>query len=145
MILLAAIAPLFLIGLYKGPLCGDESEYSTVEFLIVLACCVLPFVMLKLMYLETKLDQHGIHIRFFPLVRKTWEWSELVRAEMVNYGFVGGWGIRLWTQYGTVYNIRGNEGLAFELQNGKKYLVGTQKKDELANFMKDIEQKLPFS
>lgn len=145
LILLIAITPLFLITLYKGPLLGGESEYSKVEFLLLLACCILPFVVLKSVYLETKIDQKGIYLRFFPLMRKTWRWSEIKRAETVNYGFVGGWGIRKWTQYGTVYNVRGDAGLAFELKNGKKYLVGTQKKEALESFMKDIEGEWPLS
>ena len=57
---------------------------------------------------------------------------------MINYGFVGGWGIRLFTDYGTVYNTRGNKGLALKLQNGKRLVIGTQREDEL----KSVIQKL---
>lgn len=93
------------------------------------------------MYLETVLDDSGIHIRFFPVLKKTWSWSELSRAEIINYGFVGGWGIRLWTSYGTVYNIRGDEGLAIELKNGKKRLIGTQKKEELKQILDKLRER----
>ena len=58
-------------------------------------------------------------------------WKEIKKVEIVTYGFVGGWGIRLWTKYGTVYTIKGNKGLAIELLNGKKFLIGTQKETEL--------------
>lgn len=57
--------------------------------------------------------------------------KDIKSAKVVNYGFVGGWGIRLWTAYGTVYNIKGNKGLAIELFNGEKFLIGTQKENEL--------------
>jgi hypothetical protein len=73
---------------------------------------------------------------FFPLIKKTTNWTEIKKVEVVNYGFVGGWGIRLWTKYGTVYNIKGNKGLAIELFNGKKYLIGTQKEIELNEIVK---------
>lgn len=51
--------------------------------------------------------------------------------KVINYGFVGGWGIRLWTKYGTVYNVSGNKGLFIKLKNGKTMVIGTQKSQEL--------------
>ena len=56
----------------------------------------------------------------------------------MNYGCVGGWGIRLWTKYGTIYNIKGNKGLAVKLLSGKKFLIGTQKGNELSEIVKKI-------
>ena len=44
---------------------------------------------------------------------------KLKSAKIVNYGFVG-YGIRLGSQYGTIYNVNGNKGFAIELSNGKK-------------------------
>jgi len=40
---------------------------------------------------------------------------------------LGGWGIR-WgsARYGSAYNVSGNQGVLFELKNGKKFLLGTQ-------------------
>ncbi|MCO4822597.1 MAG: hypothetical protein KC469_11050 [Flavobacteriaceae bacterium] len=73
---------------------------------------------------------------FFPFVKKRVHWKEIKSAEIVNYGFVGGWGIRLWTKYGTVYNTKGNTGLAVVLLNGKKFLIGTQKASELNKLVK---------
>ena len=76
----------------------------------------------------------------FPFVKKHFAWKDIQGAKTLRYGFVGGYGIRLLTPYGTVYNIKGKEGLALELKNGKKYLIGSQKTDEielvLANFLK---------
>ena len=62
-------------------------------------------------------------------------------AEIVNYEFVGGWGIRLWTKYGTVYNTKGDKGLAIELQNGKKFLIGTQKATELSKIIEKVDRR----
>lgn len=64
-------------------------------------------------------------------MRKSVEWEDVKQAKVVDYGFVGGWGIRFGTEYGTVYNIKGKKGLAIELNNGKKFLIGTQKEEEL--------------
>ena len=55
----------------------------------------------------------------------------------LDYGFIGGYGIRLWTKYGTVYNTSGKIGLAITLNNGDKFLIGTQKSDELKLFLEN--------
>ena len=100
--------------------------------------CVFIFgliAMFGFMRLKTEIDQNEIRMNFFPFVKKRVNWKEVRKAEIVNYGFVGGWGIRLWTKYGTVYNTKGNKGLAIELQNGKKILIGTPKETELNKIM----------
>ncbi len=88
--------------------------------------------------LETFIDERTVKMYFFPFVRKNVNWTDIKYAEVVNYGFVGGWGIRLWTKYGTVYNIRGNKGLAIELNNGKKFLIGTQKEEKLKKTLSNL-------
>ena len=77
----------------------------------------------------------------FPFIKKRVSWKEIKSAEVVNYGFVGGWGIRLWTNFGTVYNIKRNKGLAIELTNGKKFLIGTQKETEMNKVMEEIREQ----
>jgi hypothetical protein len=83
------------------------------------------------MYLKTEIDEDSIRIKFFPFANKVFHWKDIAKAEVVNYGFVGGWGIRIGTKYGTVYNIKGQQGLAIQLKNGKKRCIGTQKEAEL--------------
>ncbi len=90
------------------------------------------------MTLKTEIDQKAIKMSFFPFVKKRIEWKDVKKAEVINYGFVGGWGIRLFTNYGTVYNTSGNKGLALELQNGKRLVIGTQKEQELSRIVKNI-------
>lgn len=92
------------------------------------------------MTLITKINENGIEIQFLPFVKKEVKWNELKSAKIVNYGFVG-YGIRLGSQYGTIYNINGNKGLAIELSHGKKFVIGTQKEAEL----KDIIEKMSVS
>ena len=93
---------------------------------------------MKTIQLKTKITPKSIHIHFFPLVRKKIDWEEVANAEVVDYGFVGGWGIRLFTSYGTVYNIRGRFGLALELKSGKKLLIGTQKPEALKAYITQL-------
>ena len=103
------------------------------SFLIYLVIVFFFFVKLK-----TEITSEEIKINFFPLVSKKVSWKEVASAKIVNYGFVGGWGVRLWTSYGTVYNTKGKIGLAIELKSGKKFLIGTQKETELKSVLKEI-------
>lgn len=100
---------------------------------MIILCITLWAVtaMILAIRLRTRIDESGIAMHFFPFVKRKWRWADVKSAEVLDYGFVGGWGIRLWTAYGTVYNIRGSKGLALQLDNGKKVLIGTQKPEEL--------------
>lgn len=97
--------------------------------------------------LKTVIDNEKIQISFFPFTRKNVKWDDIESVKIVDYGFVGGWGIRLGTKYGTVYNIKGSKGLAIELKNGKKFLIGTQKEKELNNIIYEMmpaSNKAPY-
>lgn len=84
-----------------------------------------------LMRLSTEITATEIRIRFFPFVKMRLDWEEVASARIVDYGFVGGWGIRLGTKYGTLYNIRGKMGIAIEMKNRRRYCIGTQRTQEL--------------
>jgi hypothetical protein len=119
-----------IYNLYQHFIIGEKkiSDLSQIIFSIVIFGVIILFWRIRL---NTKIDQNEIRMKFFPFVKKQIRWKDIKSAEIVNYGFVGGWGIRLWTKYGTVYNTNGNKGLAIELLNGKKFLIGTQNDTEL--------------
>ncbi len=98
---------------------------------------ILLFVLIKL---KTNIDEEKIAIHFSPFIKKEFHWKDIDKAEVINYGFIGGWGIRLFTKYGTAYNIKGSVGLALELKNGKKYLIGTQKEEELKSGIANLNR-----
>ena len=133
-LILIAIGALPITGLYKQFYLNEAFGDKTMSDLGLIIFAVFVFSLIALfwfMRLKTEIDQNEIRMNFFPFVKKRVNWKEIKNAEIVNYGFVGGWGIRLGTQYGTVYNMKGNKGLAIELVNGKKFLIGTQKETEL--------------
>ena len=102
---------------------------------------ILPWLTVLLFYfleLKTLIDKDGIVIQFFPFRKKKINWDEVATAEVLNYGFVGGFGIRMWTKYGTVYNVDGQMGLALGLKNFKKICIGTQRAEELERFVNNI-------
>lgn len=93
------------------------------------------------MKLETKIDQKGISYKFFPFTgTKNITWDKVKSAEIREYNSLmefGGYGIRLGSK-GTAYNVAGNMGLQVEMKTGKRILFGTQKEEELAKLLKEL-------
>jgi len=143
-LILIPIGVLPVLGVYKQFILHQEfGDYPMSNLgLILFSLFVLSLVVLFLiMKLKTSIDSKGIQMSFFPFIKKRVDWNEVKKTNVVNYGFVGGWGIRLWTKYGTVYNMKGSKGLAIELKNGEKFLIGTQKELELNK----IAEKMPVA
>ncbi|BAO55552.1 hypothetical protein [Nonlabens marinus] len=110
-----------------------QSMESQIEVIAVVASCILGIIFMSsiwIMKLKTSITEEKIHIHYYPFVKREWFWSDLKTAEVLDYGFVGGWGIRIWTGMGTVYNVRGSKGLHFKTGD-KEYVIGTQKEEEL--------------
>lgn len=144
-LILIPIGILPVVGIVQQLILGEEFGDNPMSDLGLILFAVFVFALLGLflmMRLKTEIDQTEIRISFIPFVKKRIKWTEIKKAEVVNYGFVGGWGIRLSFKYGTVYNIKGNMGLAIELNNGKRFVIGTQREKELGSIVeKAIEQR----
>lgn len=139
LLIVIAVLPFYLLykQLFNSENVGSEPMTNTV--LVVFSVFNSGIIgLFLLMRLQTEIDKKEIRMHYFPFVKKTFSWNEIKTAAVVDYGFVGGWGIRLWTKYGTVYNTKGSKGLAIELLNGKKFLIGTQKAPELKNIVEGI-------
>lgn len=98
--------------------------------LIPILILMLILVLFRILNLKTEITSDSIYIHYFPLFTKRWKWDDIQTAEIITYGFVG-YGIRISLKYGIVYNVKGNKGLALNLKNGKKIVIGTQKPEEL--------------
>ena len=126
-----------LYGLYQQLIKGVNFGNKPMLDIGLMVFTLIPFAILILFWLtklETEVNQKGIRIRFRPFVKKSFKWEDIQSATVIKYKFVG-YGIRLFTSYGTVYNIKGNTGLSIELKNGKKVLVGTQKGEEISQIV----------
>jgi len=124
-------------GLFKQLVKGENFGDKPMSDIGLIIFTILPFGIIFLFWylkLETIIDQKEIRIKFTPLVKKTFRWEDIKSATVLNYKFVG-YGIRLFTSYGTVYNTKGNTGLAIELKSGEKILIGTQKGGELTQII----------
>lgn len=139
-ILLIGISFIFVYGIYQqiiiGIAFGDKpmSNGGLITVSIGYFLFVTFFLSQKLI---TTIDREGIEYCYFSFVNERLKWNEIKKIEVVKYGFVG-WGIRLRSEYGTIYNMKGNNGIAIELHNGKKLLIGTQRPDEVNDFLRNL-------
>lgn len=132
---------LALYGCYTQLLFGEPfgSRPMSNTGLVIFTLFSLGFAVLFRMHLLTTiLTNQTLTVRFFPYLSRVVRWEEVERCEVIPYGFVGGWGIRLWTQYGTVYNVKSGKGLHVILKNKKQFLVGTQQPELLMKCLKQL-------
>ncbi len=111
---------------YSEPL----ENQITVDKVILTITAVGILVLFLTLKLNTRITEDKIEVRYFPFVQKDFYWKELSSVQIIDYGFVGGWGIRIWTTYGIVYNVRGSKGLHIKIAD-KQYVIGTQKEEEM--------------
>ena len=118
------------------------------SFVVLFIVAVL--VVLGLSRLKTKITSDGIFITFPPLRRKSYriKFQEIEQFEIRKYSArleYGGHGFRNRRKSGQAYTISGNTGLQLYFKNGKKLLIGTQKKQAIEFAMCKImeENKKP--
>lgn len=136
----------FIVVFYQTFLA--ENDTSLNRQLISFGLFLLVFVFLFIIQLNTRIDEHGIHVHFFPFLfkRKSFSWSDIYSAEAVKYsplGDYGGWGYRIsFRGKGRAYSTRGDKGIKVVLKDGKTRMIGTQKMDEAnACLQQYIEKK----
>ena len=129
----------------------ENSEFTVGGFLGVVGVLIASIVPIFFFKLITRIDEVGIHYRFFPFHFKTKQitWQEIEKAYVRIYdpiGDYGGWGLKggfLWNKSkGIAINVSGDIGIQLELKTGKKILIGTQKKQEATSVIETYTKKL---
>jgi len=130
----------FILQLVSGNPIGSKPAPTYVLGLLsfLMIGLVALFLSLKL---NTSIDQNMIRMSYGIFGSKKINWSDVETVDVVNYGFVG-YGMRLSLKHGTVYNVGGKYGLFITLKSGKKFTIGTQKKEELEEFLGQIGRGL---
>jgi len=123
----------FIQQVVLGTPFGDNplSNIGLSIFSLVMLLFVLFFAGIRL---RTRIDSQSIQMQFTPFLKREYKWTDIESAQIVNYGFVG-YGIRIGSKHGIVYNVNGNKGLALKLKNGKKLVIGTQQPEQLQGFL----------
>ena len=107
-------------------------EFRSVPFivLIVLGICLVLFPTLTVSG-----DQDNLEIRFGPgIIRRKFLFKDIESCKVVKNPWYYGWGIRRIPD-GWLYNVSGLYAVEIQMKNGKKYQIGTDVPDELAQFI----------
>jgi len=101
------------------------------------------FLVLARIRLRTKITIEALYVSYYPLARK---WKKFVPDEIEKFQIrtyrakreYGGYGMKRRRRSGQAYTISGKEGLQLYLKNGKKILIGTQKKQAIEYAMRKL-------
>jgi hypothetical protein len=133
---------LFGYGIYKQIILGQSwgntpmsDTALVITFLLVMAVFTGLLILFHRAVLKTTITTESLRFKFPPFFfkEKVIRADEIHQAEIRKYKPIleyGGWGIRIGISRGKAYNVKGNIGIQLYLKNGKKILIGTQKKDQ---------------
>ena len=150
-IVLILISILVPIGIIANTYIENPSSYSNSELISTIGFIVLAAGIIFLFKLDTRIDEKGIHYKFFPFhwSFKIIKWDDIDKAYVRTYDPLteyGGWGIKggiLWNKSkGRAINVSGNIGIQLILKNGKKLLIGTQKENKAKNVLVTYKTKI---
>jgi hypothetical protein len=155
------LQPLIVIGLSIGilaviiPIITDWNEIIHQSFIKNLSIfsgfiiIVVVFILFLYIKLKTRIDEKGIYYQFFPFQwnSKFIPWKNIDKCYIRKYNAItefGGWGMKFSFRknIGKSVTTKGNIGLQLELKNGKKILIGTQKKEELERTILNYQHKI---
>ncbi len=120
---------------------GQKEELTLIPKLFIISALIILIIMFFYGYLKTNINDTGIIIEMRILFRfgRTIRWDDIGSVKVDKYRPIlefGGWGYRIGWK-GVAYNCSGNDGLIIILKNGRKFVVGTQKPDELRRFLSE--------
>lgn len=106
---------------------------------IITMAIVIPIILLlATLKLKTVISNQGITMSFGIFTKKYIEWLEVEEIKVIDYGFVGGWGIRLSPKYGIIFNVKGRKGILIKDHDGRKIVIGTQKEHEAKQIIRKL-------
>jgi hypothetical protein len=87
----AGISP--IIGIYQQIIIGEPFGDRAMSGISLMVSTIFMFSIIGLFFLlnlKTSIDNDKVEMRFFPFVKKTTKWTDIKKADVVSYGFVGG-------------------------------------------------------
>jgi len=126
---------------------GDNPMSDTA--LIIVSCMTIAiwtgvFLLFEKSKLITKIYEKEIRLRFPPFIskEKIIPIETIDKMEVRKYNPIlefGGWGVRHGIK-GKAYNVKGNIGLQIYFKNGKRLLIGTQKREQVKWIIRKMEE-----
>jgi len=115
-----------------------EIQEKIVGISAVFAIMILAFFFLMSLQLKTRIDEKGVHFRYFPFTKwRSIPQSQIRSIELVKFNPLmnhGGWGIK-GNRRIKAFTVLGDHGIEIDLGESKKILIGTQKEKELKYFL----------
>jgi len=137
--ILIGVSALAIFGIYRQIILGQpfgDNPMSDSGLIIFAVLMIALSAFFWSIHLDTRIDKTHVRFSFFPFLKKSVERKNINSAKVLDYGTVGGWGIKQSRKYGTVYSTGGDLGLAIVMQNGDKFVIGTQNESELETFLR---------
>ncbi|WP_179018353.1 hypothetical protein [Winogradskyella forsetii] len=150
LIVLLLVSIMVPIAIIISEYIENPSSFSISELISIIGVMILASGIIFLFKLNTRIDEKGIHYKFFPLHWrfKTINWSQIDNAYVRTYnpiGEYGGWGLRggfFWNKSkGKAINVSGDVGIQLVLKSGKKLLIGTQKRNDAESVLATYKSK----
>ena len=142
---LAVLVPAAIVGniFVQQILCGrPHGEHPGPDWLLwlltVFLCLCVP-ALLWILRLTVVVDDHGVHIRFYPFVRRTIPLSQIQSFRARRYRPIrefGGWGIRSGLGKRSAYDAKGDLGVELYLRDTRSIMIGSQRHEELAETLR---------
>ena len=143
LLIFISINSLFIAGciiqLGMGKPWGDKPMSDTMLIIFTISS-ILFSVSFFFIRLDTVIDNDGVYEQMFPLQLKFkfTPWNNILNTRVKKMRF-SGWGIRYDAGGEVMYTIFGKYVLELTLNNNKKISIGTQKPDELMEFLDKLD------
>jgi len=138
-------------GIYSQEVLGKpfgnkpaETNELVISLVAISAIMSSVLILIRLSKLKTEIRPDGLWFYYRPFFRK-WRCikpSEIEKYEVRTYNAsreFGGYGLQYGgKKHGRAFNVSGNTGLQLYLKNGKKILIGTQRKQAIDYAMKKM-------
>lgn len=110
---------------------------------------LLVFTLFIFFKLKTRIDEKGVYYQYLPFhfSYRFLPWNSISKCYVRNYDAIfeyGGWGLKFSFRKskGKSFTVKGDVGLQLELMDGKKILIGTQKKEEIQRTIDTYQDKI---
>ncbi len=124
---------------------ADDKAEMGIALTVVGGTLALIFVFIFNLRLETRIDQNGVSIKYFPFIRswRKFPKTSIKTITVINYSPItdyGGWGLK-GNKTTKAYSIIGDQGLLFDVGEKKKIMIGTMKAKELEEFLTNWKEE----
>jgi len=134
-LILGVVLLIFVRMLFRIIDAGPLDDRGIIVILVAIIPAIALTILIFFIELKSRIDESGIHAYFSPfgIPKKSILWNDIRNVEVVRYNALkeyGGWGYRVSFKGKTAMNVKGNMGIKIFLENGKQFLIGTQRPEE---------------